>query len=56
MFDKNIAYNNLPFLPWKFNYEDSKILKLALKASEEISKLNGVSHIMPNLDIFSPSI
>jgi Fic family protein len=51
MFDKNIAYNDLPLLPWKFNYEDSKILKLALKASEEISKLNGLSHIMPNLDI-----
>jgi len=51
MFDKDKPYNKLPFLPWNFDFDKKEILKLTIKASEEISKLNWLIHLIPNLDI-----
>ncbi len=51
MFDKDLPYNTLPVLPGVFDYDQKSLLKLAIRASEAISKLNGLSYLMPNLDI-----
>jgi len=47
-----ILYDKLVvFLSCKFDYDQKEILKLTIKASEEISKLNWLIHLVPNLDI-----
>lgn len=51
MFDKKIPFKELPLLPWKFDFDNKEFLKLAIKATEEISKLNGLSYLVPNLEI-----
>jgi Fic family protein len=51
MYNKDIPYNDLPLLPWWFDYNQQKFLKLAIKASEEISKLNWLSYLIPDLKI-----
>lgn len=51
MYDKNIPYNDLPLLPGNFSYDKKEFLKLAIKASEELSKLNWLSYLIPNLEI-----
>lgn len=51
MYNKDIPYNDLPLLPWKFDYNQKEFLKLAIKASEEISKLNWLSYLIPDLKI-----
>jgi Fic family protein len=51
MYDKTIPYNDLPLLPWDFDFDKKEFLKLAIKASEEISKLNWLSYLIPNLEI-----
>ncbi len=51
MFDKKIPYNSLQLLPWKYDYEQKGFLKLAIKASEEISKLNWLIYLVPNHEI-----
>ncbi|NDK08931.1 Fic family protein [Candidatus Gracilibacteria bacterium] len=51
MYDKTNPYNDLPLLPGDFDYDKKDFLKLAIKASEEISKLNGLSYLIPNLEI-----
>ncbi len=51
MYQKDIPYNTLPLLPGVFNYDQTKILKLAIQASEEISKLNGLVYLIPNHEI-----
>jgi len=50
-FDPKIPYNDLPFLPGKFNYNQVEILKLALKANHYLAKLNGLSQLLPNADL-----
>ncbi|MDD2565424.1 MAG: Fic family protein [Candidatus Gracilibacteria bacterium] len=52
MFDPKIPLNDLPLLPGNFDFDKKEFLKLAIKASEEISKLNGLIYLVPNLDIF----
>ena len=51
MFDTKKPYNELPFLPWNFDFEQKEILKLTIKASESISKLNWLIYLVPNLEI-----
>jgi len=51
MFDPKKPYNELPFLPWNFDFEQKEILKLTIKASESISKLNWLIYLVPNLEI-----
>ena len=51
MFDKNIAYNNLPILPWDFDYNKVEFLKLAIKATWKLEKLNGLMYLIPNKNI-----
>ncbi len=51
MFDKTKPYNDLPFLPWYFDFDRKEFLKLAIKASEEISKLNWLVYLVPNLEM-----
>ena len=51
MFDPKEPYNELPFLPWNFDFEQKEILKLTIKASESISKLNWLIYLVPNLEI-----
>lgn len=51
MYHKTIPYNDLPVLPWNFDYDKKEFLKLAIKAGEEISKLNWLSYLIPNLEI-----
>jgi Fic family protein len=51
MFDPKIPYNHLPLLPGIFEYDQKELLKLAIKASTEVSKLNGLIHLIPNHEI-----
>lgn len=51
MYDKNFPYNSLPFLPGNFDFEQKKFLKLTIKATEEIAKLNWLLHLIPNAEI-----
>ncbi len=51
MFNNKIPFNDLPLLPGSFDFEQKDFLKLAIKASEEISKLNWLSYLVPNLEI-----
>ncbi|MCH2189045.1 Fic family protein [Candidatus Gracilibacteria bacterium] len=51
MFKNDIPYNDLPLLPGKFNYNKVEFLKLAIKATGELEKLNGLMHLIPNKNI-----
>lgn len=51
MFDKTKPYNELPVLPWNFNYEKVEFLKLAIKATWKLEKLNGLMYLIPNKNI-----
>ena len=51
MYDPKIPYNHLPLLPGDFEYDKKAFLKLAIKASEELSKLNGLVKLIPNHEI-----
>ncbi len=51
MFDKNKAFNNLPILPWNFDYNKVNFLKLAIKATWKLEKLNGLMYLIPNKSI-----
>ncbi len=51
MFKKNKPNNNLKILPWSFNYDQIEILKLAIKATWKLEKLNGLMYLMPNKEI-----
>ena len=51
MWNKDIPYNDLPLLPWKFDYNQTKFLKLAIKWTEELWKLNWLIHLLPNAKI-----
>ena len=51
MFDKNIPNNNLPFLPWIFDYNKVDFLKLAIKATWKLEKLNWLIYLIPNKEI-----
>lgn len=51
MFQKDTPYNTLPVLPGNFDYDQTALLKLAIKASEEISRLNGLVYLIPNHEI-----
>ncbi len=51
MFQADLPYNNLPVLPGEFNFDKKDFLKLAIKASEEIAKLNGLAYLVPNIEI-----
>lgn len=51
MFEPNTPYNKIPLLPGDFDYEQTEVLKLTIKASEAISKLNWLLHLVPNVEI-----
>jgi len=51
MWKKEIPYNDLPLLPWDFDYNQTKFLKLAIKWTEELWKLNWLIHLLPNAKI-----
>ncbi|MDR0860232.1 MAG: Fic family protein [Candidatus Peribacteria bacterium] len=51
VFNPRIPYNDLPFLPGDFNYNQVEILKLALKANNHLAKLNGLSQLLPNAEL-----
>ena len=51
MHDPKIPYNHLPLLPGDFEYDKKVFLKLAIKASEELSKLNGLVKLIPNHEL-----
>ena len=51
MFDKNIPNNNLKLLPWDFDYNQIKFLKLAIKATWKLEKLNWLIYLLPNKEI-----
>lgn len=48
MFDPKTPYNDLPFLPGNFNYNQVDILKAAIKANKNLAKLNGLALLLPN--------
>jgi len=57
MFQKDKPNNNLKLLPEDFDYNQVEILKLAIKATWKLEKLNGLMYLMPNKDILiSPMI
>lgn len=47
MFDPKIPFN-IPLLPTNFDFDQIDILKLALKANNSLSKLNGLMLLLPN--------
>ncbi len=51
MFNKKIPNNNLPTLPWNFDYNQIPILKLAIKATWKLEKLNWLMYLIPNKEI-----
>ena len=51
MFDRNSPNNNLILLPSKFNYDQVNMLKLAIKATWKLEKLNWLMYLMPNKNI-----
>ena len=51
MFNKNIPNNNLPLLPWTFKYDQIKLLKLVIKATWKLEKLNWLIYLIPNKDM-----
>lgn len=51
MYDPKIPYNQLPLLPGDFEYDRKDLLKLAIKASEALSRLNGLIKLIPNHEI-----
>jgi len=50
-FDKNIPYNDLPLLPWDFEFDKKDFLKLAITASEEVGRLNWLIKLVPNFEV-----
>lgn len=51
MYDPKIPYNLLPLLPGEFDFDKKEFLKLAIKAVEEISKMNALVKLIPNHEI-----
>lgn len=51
MFNKDFPYNQLPYLPWKFDYNQTIFLKLAIKATWKLEKLNWLLYLIPNKNI-----
>lgn len=57
MFNKDIPFNNLPILPWNFDFNKVDFLKLAIKATWKLEKLNWLIYLVPNKNILiSPLI
>jgi len=50
-FNKDIPYNDLPLLAWRFDYNQIDFLKLAIKATGKLEKLNGLIYLIPNKHI-----
>lgn len=50
-YNKDQPYNDLPLLPWNFDFDNKEFLKLAIKASEEVGKLNWLIKLIPNFEI-----
>jgi len=51
MFDRKIPNNDLKLLPWDFDYNQIFILKLAIKATWKLEKLNWLMYLIPNKQI-----
>lgn len=51
MFDPKIPNNHLPLLPWEFIYQDIALYTKALQAQQELSRLNGLIHLLPNANV-----
>lgn len=51
MFDPHIPYNDLPLLPWSFDYDQTKLLKLSIKANQALARLDGLSLLLPNYQL-----
>lgn len=56
MFDKNIAFNNLPNLPPTVEIETKNILKKAISAGRALAQLNGTMINLPNPTLFLDTI
>ena len=51
MFNKDNPFNDLPTLPWSYNFDNVEILKSAIKANNALSKLNWLALLLPNAEI-----
>jgi Fic family protein len=51
MFDPKQPYNELPLLPGWFDYHSTDILKAAIKANNALAKLNGLTLLLPNVNL-----
>lgn len=51
MFNPQIPNNDLSLLPGVFAYQDITLYTKALEAQQELSKLNGLIHLLPNADV-----
>ncbi|RZJ49116.1 MAG: Fic family protein [Flavobacterium sp.] len=56
MFDKNIAFNNLPNLPPTVEIETKNILRKAISAGRALAQLNGTMINLPNPTLFLDTI
>lgn len=55
-FNKDIPYNNLPFLPPKGNLETTTVLRKTITASRALANLNGAIINLPNPQLFLDTI
>ena len=51
MFNKDIPYNDLPLLPGNFDYNQTKFLKLAIRVSWKLEKINWLIYLLPNKNL-----
>lgn len=51
MFDPQIPYNDLPFLPGNFDYHQKDFLGVLIEANQAIAKLDGLTLLLPNYEV-----
>lgn len=51
MFNPQIPYNDLPFLPGNFDYHQKDFLWLLIEANQAIAKLDGLTLLLPNYEV-----
>lgn len=51
MFSPTTPYNELPLLPGRFDYDQTALLKLSIKANQALARLDGLSLLLPNYQL-----
>lgn len=51
MFSPTTPHNDLPLLPGTFDYDQTDLLKLSIKANQALARLDGLSLLLPNYQL-----